>query len=280
MPDANGSHFTEAQGIVLANDSVARLRASGLSVPLLGPVPEGPHFFYEDGPELFLRRRGRGALHVTWDTNLLIDYFQFGGALWRGDSLADLIPNEHGLELEALQLIVSLWVLRDIRFHISPQVIVDSKRGNLSGLRSKQRERAWQEFCLAIALVGDDDDFRGETLILPASELERALKVVPAGNDRNLVGDAVRNRMHVFLTRDAHVLRAAEALRPFGLRIESPQELLEVLAASGAFHCMMAARHLYWPMPDQQRVYHLLKALPDETTNPDFEPVPRESSGH
>jgi hypothetical protein len=251
----------ERYGVALVDDTIRRIRAGGLRIPDNIPPVEGPHFVYEQGPHLFLGRKGHGALHIAWDTNLLIDYFAYGRELWKGDSLSELLPGERGEQLEALQIIVGLWVLRDIRFHILRRTITDSKKKELSAERREQRLAAWHEFCAAIALVGDDDEYRGETLILPRSELDRALAHVPAGNDRDLVAAAVRNKVHVFLTRDKGVLRARMALRPFGLHITSPQDLLEDLAVCGALSCLLIPQHLYWPMPDQQRVAHLVSAL-------------------
>lgn len=104
----------EGRGIRLANDTIGRIRAAGLQLHDASP-PEGPHFLYEDGPSLFLGRGGRGPLQVTWDTNLLIDYFEYGTQLWGSESLPRAVPTEQGEELEGLQVLVSLWVLRDIR---------------------------------------------------------------------------------------------------------------------------------------------------------------------
>ncbi|WP_255792038.1 type II toxin-antitoxin system VapC family toxin [Mycobacteroides abscessus] len=259
----------ERYGIALANATIRRLRAQVARPSGDLPPVEGPHFMYEQGPQLFLGRRGRGALHIAWDTNLLIDYFEHGRALWEGESLSELLPGEHGEQLEALQIIVTLWVLRDIRFHILPRTITDSKRKELSPERREQRLTAWREFCAAVRIVADEDEYRGETLILPRSELDRALAEVPAGNDRELVAAAVRNKVHVFLTRDRGVLRAGKALRPFGLYITSPQDLLEDLACCGALSCLLQPEHLYWPMPDQQRVAHLVSALLRADPNPE-----------
>ncbi|OHV03431.1 hypothetical protein [Mycobacterium talmoniae] len=251
----------ERYGIALVNDTIGRIRASGIDIPTSLAPSEGPYFRYEHGPSLFLGRKGCGALHIAWDTNLLIDYFEHGYGLWEGESLPDLVPGERGEQLEALQIIVTLWVLRDIRFHILARTIDDSKKRNLSEERRLQRRTAWREFRAAIAVVGDEDEDRGETLILPRSELDRALSSVPAGNDRDLVTDAVRTKVHVFLTRDKGVLRTRKVLWPFGLHIASPQDLLEELAACGALNCLLAPDQLYWPMPDQQRVAHLISAL-------------------
>jgi hypothetical protein len=77
-----------------------------------------------------------------------------------------------------------------------------------------------------------------------------------------LVEAAVRFRAHVFLTRDDGILKAKDALRRFGLLVAKPLDVVEELVACGAFHCLLAPRYAYWPMPDQQRVGHLIHALP------------------
>jgi hypothetical protein len=76
-----------------------------------------------------------------------------------------------------------------------------------------------------------------------------------------LVSSASRMGLHVFLTRDKGILRHRDALRPFGLLLASPLDIFEELLACGAFHCMLEPRCAYWPMPDQMRVGHLIRAL-------------------
>lgn len=255
----------EGRGVRLASDTIGRIRAGGLRLHDDASPPEGPHFLYEDGPSLFLGRAGRGPLQVAWDTNLLVDYFEYGTQLWEGESLPHVIPTEHGEELEGLQVLVSLWVLRDIRFHILPGVIVDSKKKPLAQSRRQQRLYAWEEFCAAIALVEEDDEEGYGTPVPPVGisdhEADRALSHVPAGNDRALVRDALMTGMHVFMTCDKGVLKARDSLGTLGLLLVSPLDLLEELGAAGALHCLFERQHLYWPMPDQQRVSHLIQAL-------------------
>jgi hypothetical protein len=264
----------EGWGVHLAKRVSARLRAAltddhGEHLQAYGagwPVPEGPHFVYEAGPAIFLGRRGRGPLHVAWDTNLLLDYFQFGSALWEGDGLPDSVGQDYAAELEGLQLLLGLWVFRDIRFLILPDTIEDAKK-KLSPERRGDRIRAFEEFAAALRLVGSgeadlDVPSRRGLLILPESELRRALAEVPPGFDRRLVEAAVRSGAHIFLTRDAGVLRSRNVLRPFGLLMASPLDLLEELVGCGAFDCLLKPRCAYWPMPDQQRVAHLIRALP------------------
>jgi hypothetical protein len=242
-------------------------------VPHNGSIPEGPRFDYAACPHLFLGRSGAGPLRVVWDTNLLIDYFTYGKALWEGEPLPD-IASGHGEELEGLQLIVGLWVIRDIRFHILPRVLTDAKR-RLSDERRRDREKALLEFAAALAVMDwydDDERVGGEGEDVRPSQteslfalhgLEKALLKVPEGADRDLVDETYRMGAHVFLTRDVGVLRAAESLRPLRLLIASPLDLLEVLVASGSFHCMLHPLYAYWPVPDLHRVTHLVRALPD-----------------
>lgn len=225
------------------------------------PLPEGPWFQYALGPDLFLGRRGRGPLRIMWDTNLLIDYFEYGRQIWDGESLPESLPGEYGEELEGLQLLLSVWVLRDIRFTLPEGALDDAKR-QMSGPRVQRRVRALAEFGSALEHV--DWEYADEDLpplFLPARELERALASIPVGGDRRLVGEAVRRGMHVFLTRDKRVLKAASHLRPFGLVLASPLDVLELLCACGGFHCVLDPSTVTWPIPDMQRVSHLLDAM-------------------
>jgi hypothetical protein len=240
--------------------TMSRLLRDEFAPPAEMPVIEGPHFVYEQNLDLFLGRRGRGPLRVAWDTNLLIDYFEHSRALWDGDPLPDIVPGDYGEQLEALQVVMAMWVLRDIRFYIPRRTLRDAKR-KLHQRHLEQRQQAFKEFANALSLAGDASEEReSPPMILPESELERALQDVPAGNDRGLVEESVRQRMHVFMTRDVKVLRAAPALRPLGLYIATPGDLLEQLSASGAILCLLHPRFAYWPLPDTQRVAHLYRA--------------------
>jgi hypothetical protein len=223
-------------------------------------IVEGPHFVYEQNPALFLGRRGRGPLRVAWDTNLLIDYFQHGRAVWENKSLPELVPGTYGEELEGLQIVMAVWILRDIRFYILRGTLRDAKRA-LSARRLDQRLQAFREFTDALSFVEAEEDQREPPpLLLPDSELQRVLNSVPAGDDRSLVEEAVRKRMHVFLTRDTDVLKARHKLQAFGLLIASPLDLLTEIARCGALYCLTDPEFAYWPLPDRARVAHLYHA--------------------
>jgi hypothetical protein len=171
-----------------------------------------------------------------------------------------LVPGTYGEELEGLQIIMAIWILRDIRFYILSGTIRDGKRA-LSARRLGQRLRAFREFAGALSSVeANDDEREPPPLLLPDSEFQRALRSVPIGNDRGLVEESVRQQMHVFLTRDANVLRARPALQAFGLYIASPLDLLEEITACGGLYCLTDPRFAYWSPPDRERVAHLYHA--------------------
>lgn len=264
-----GDPRKEAFGVQLLNQVSALLRTVIDEVPEVWPAPIGPDFDYDRHPSLFHGRRGRGPLHMVWDTNLLIDYFENGHALWsRGGWSSRAATYED--ELEALQFIVALWVIRDIRFHVLPRVVTDAKR-KLAERRLRDRINAWEQFAAALRLVGyGEPTFPGPSkdgvLWLPGDELAHALSRIAGQLDRALVHDAARLGAHVFLTRDQQVLAAARHFTVFGLHICSPGDLLEELVACGAFHCLLAPPYAYWPLPDQARVTHLVEALPPAST--------------
>jgi hypothetical protein len=252
----------EAYGVRLLNWASKQLREV-LEPPELTFMPIGPGFDYADCPDLFAGRRGYGPLEVVWDTNLLIDYFQHGRALWRGESLVGEL-GEYGQELEALQLIVAVWVIRELRFRVLPRVLVDAKR-RLTRERRAERVNALEKFAAALRLVRSPADEEPTSCIARSLEgndgFRRVLAQVPV-EDRPLVADAVGFDAHVFLTRDRGVIACRQALRPFGMLIATPGDLLEQLAACGALHCLMVPAAAYWPLPDQARVTHLINALP------------------
>jgi hypothetical protein len=174
-------------GLHLFNSMAGRMRAA-LSLlqaegtlPMLsgGPVPEGSHFVYESAPSLFSRRSGSGPLFIAWDTSLLVDYFKFGKALWEGGELPDVPDHNYRSELEGLQLLIALWILRDIRFVILPQSINDAKRSSpQSGAPADLG--AFDGFASALRLVSSgspsiDLPSRDGLLILPDSLLEHAV---------------------------------------------------------------------------------------------------------
>jgi hypothetical protein len=229
-------------------------------------TPRGPDFDFTTSHFIFAGRWGSGPLYIAWDTNILIDYFEHGAAIWTDDKLPDEMEDDLQSELECLQFIFALWAIRDIRFIVLPEVVDDAKK-KLSREGRRRRIRALVEFTQALQLVSavdpEEEIPRDGLLNLPDSVRDAALAKVPAGLDRRMITAAHRRGAHVFLTRDRGVLRAAEAFHPLGLTITSPGELFENLLVAGAFNCILNPHNSYWPLPDQQRVAHLIRALPD-----------------
>lgn len=256
----HSDRFAEQRALELVSDVAAQLAASLGSATTSRHV-EGPHFVYDEGPELFGHRQGRGPLLIAWDTNLLIDYFDHGAALWRGEDLTGSSA-AHSEQLEALRLIMALWVVRDIRMMVLPATITDARKGRVRPDRQLRRAEAFAQFTAAITLVGGDYAPPPGPPKLPLRVLEDALHAVPEGGDRNLVRQAVKIGAHVFLTCDLKVLKAAEQVRPFGTVLASPQDMLELIAAAGGLWCLQNPRaHLHWPMPDLHRVTLLTRAI-------------------
>jgi hypothetical protein len=227
----------------------------------------GPHFMYEEAPHLFLGRRGMGPLEVVWDTNVLLDYLEHGGALWEG--VLQLDDEDYAAELEALGLIINLWMRRDIRFRVLLRSIHDAKR-TLSTQRQHLRARAIDELAAALTLDAwpelgaPRETEQAAHIALPRSAAERLLERLPSGADRDLVIEALGLGAHVFLTRDRGLLTRASDLQRLGLLIASPLDLLEQLAECGALLAVLRPETVYWPLPDLQRTSHLIQALPSD----------------
>jgi hypothetical protein len=141
---------------------------------------------------------------------------------------------------------------------------VSDARRALSLGREQQRARAARKVAAALAhdVWGDELDRRRSPLVISSRALRETLDQLPLGNDRELVRESLDSGAHVFLTRDKGVLRCARLLKPLGLLIASPLDLLEELVSCGAMLAVMRPESMYWPVPDLQRMSHLIEALP------------------
>ncbi|WFB87541.1 MULTISPECIES: hypothetical protein [Streptomyces] len=227
-------------------------------------------FDYATAPQIFLRREGIGPLHMAWDTNILVDYLQYGKALWGDESLGIENP-EYASQVEAVGRIMDpLFCFWDIRIHLFGEILDDAKR-ELSIERRSEREHALERFARALMFAdwseesgerGDlesdypqDSLFAAEELIQPLNATRQSLTAaLPNGHDRILVTEAVKRGMHVFLTRDRGILRAAPLADRLGLLILSPVEFLQLFEESG-----LSA--LQFPAPDLARISKVIEAL-------------------
>jgi hypothetical protein len=218
---------------------------------------EGGCFEYERCPDIFLGRLGRGPLRVAWDTNILVDYACFGGAMWDDDEPFDpLVEDEAYREnLIAFQALMELWSVRDIRIHVFDRQLTDAKR-QLTAERASARMRQVEEITAALYCVRQDTD-RWEPAVDEAMPAPSSLSWMEPGADRELLEAVIDAGCHVFLTRDHGVLRNAGALEAYWLVALCPADLLDRLAAGGEFGFTSSGAFL---IPDSHKWTHLMAA--------------------
>jgi hypothetical protein len=234
-------------------------------IRLLGRMNRvGPHFDYELAPHLFSGRVGEGPLEIMWDTNVLIDYLQFGEDIWEDEAI-EVDYEEYAGDLDALRVIIQLWQRRDLRFTVS-ELSIDDARRRLGRDRRRRRAAAVDQIAAALTLDrwnGDADSPRSAPA-WQTSQATRAaaMRKLPTGTDRALVAEALASDRHVFLTRDAEILGAKRDLSACGLLLARPLDLLEELAACGGLDAMLEPGSMWWPLPDLQRTSQLRAAVP------------------
>jgi hypothetical protein len=231
----------------------------------LGPMNRvGAHFDYRLAPHLFSGRVGEGPLRIMWDTNILIDYLQFGEEIWEDEAI-EVDDEEYAGDLDALRVIIQVWQRRDLRFTIS-ELSVDDARSRLASARRRERATAIDQVAAALSLDrwDEDEDPSGSTPAWHASAPTQAaaMRKLPTGLDRELVAEALTSNQHVFLTRDAKILKAHRDLSVCGLLLARPLDLLEEITACGGLDVMLEPRSMWWPLPDIQRTSHLRAAVP------------------
>jgi hypothetical protein len=229
---------------------------------------EGGGFQYEDCPAVFSGRIGYGALRMAWDTNILIDYAQYGELIWTDENFNPPVPEgRYQEELVALKEIMNLWMLRDIRIRMPFRQIWDAKLrlgSKPKELRERETEqflktreiRLWQleQFQAALACVSLD------------AEIDAAVEpfgVLPEGSsndewDKSLVEEGIATGCHVFLTGDQKLRkRLASAAHDSFVAILSPTELLDFLANAGE---LSIAKVGQWVLPDTHKFSHIMDA--------------------
>lgn len=217
---------------------------------------EGGGFLYENCLEVFLGRNGYGPLRIAWDTNILIDYAEFGDLMWGEDE-------EHGFdppitdalyhqELVALDTLVQLWMIRDIRVRAPQRQINDARRE----LNESQWELRTTQLHHLLAAI--------ECTQLDSESLENVspFPTLPEGSannewDASLVAEAVATGCHVFLTRDDRLERRLSSIaRESFLVIMSPSALMKALEDAGELG-FGGEGHI---MPDNHKWLHFMKA--------------------
>lgn len=168
-----------------------------------------------------------GPLVIALDSNALIDLQEHGNLLLNGDVPAE-VDAQYARDLAGLADILNLWLLRDIRFVVTPRSLTDAKRmsqrfldGRLPAVEAIAQSLAFQ--------------FGDWTYPPPSERAERRLgaeKGLPAGADRDLVLEAQAIGAHVFLTRDQLVLKRVSLSGP-RMAVVSPAWLAGELVRAG-----------------------------------------------
>lgn len=227
-----------------------------------GPVESYGHFAYGDIPDIFLGRRGRGPMRIAWDTNILLDYLQHGFNMWDGLELP-VKEGKYRADLEALDALLNLSILLDIRFFLFDRALVDAKK-SLTPERRQQRSLAIDRFAEALYFSdyelpdhnNDHDLMQPETVAMSVDHHRHRehLSLLPDGHDRMLVMEALDRDIHIFMTRDQGILRHAERFIPLGLLLASPSGLCDLIDE---------ARIPIPPVPGQDlaRISRLIEAL-------------------
>lgn len=164
-----------------------------------------------------------GPMVVAVDSNVLIDFQKHGNDLLDED--LQVTEAKYAEELHCLGTLLNLWMLRDIRFVVTPRARTDAKRdmpgfdGMIDGL-AEALAFQYGDWTVPAPSHGPD--------LLPVGD-EHGL---PDGADRDLVLEAQAAGAHVFVTRDGQVLRRAALTGP-PMRIWAPSDLADELLRSG-----------------------------------------------
>ncbi len=168
-----------------------------------------------------------GPLVVALDSNALIDLQQYGSVLLN-DDLPD-VEDAYAENLAGLTEILNLWLLRDIRFVVTPRSLTDAKKltqrfldRRLPAVEGIARSLQFQfgDWTAAAPSHGGGPRARGEETGLPV------------GADRELVLEAQAVGAHVFLTRDQLVLDRVSLTGPV-MAIVTPRALAAELLGAG-----------------------------------------------
>lgn len=164
-----------------------------------------------------------GPLVVALDSNLLIDLQQYGHELLVDE--ISVIEEKYAEELESLGTLLNLWMLRDIRFVVTPRARSDARRsapGFEALIDGLAESLAFQFGDWTVAAPSS-----GPRLVPVGEELG-----LPDSADRDLVLEAQSAGAHVFLTRDRRVLRNTSLTGP-ALRVLAPSEVADELVIAG-----------------------------------------------
>lgn len=196
----------------------------------------GPGFCYVANRDLY---RGSGSLVdgpmlVGLDSNILFDLEKHGLALIEDELPDDLSDNELQ-ELEGLQQVLDLWMVRDLRFIVVSRTRADFKRSPTAA-RLAERDQLFSriEATLAFQLDGWGEAAEGAAWDrLPSAEAHAAFERIPSELDQLMVRSAWEAGVDIFVTRDLAVLKAQRDVPADYPLVLSPSGLAERLDGLG-----------------------------------------------
>lgn len=171
-----------------------------------------------------------GPLIVSLDSSILIDFQQYGCQMVNDEVCVDEV--KYATELASLAWLIDLWLVRDIRFIVTPRSYTDAKR--VTDRFLSQRGPTIRALAESLSFqVGDFSEIAPSerSNLIPYPNVEG----LPDCADRDLVAEAVSVGAHVFLTRDVKLVANVRVPGEV-LFVGLPSELEGALEVAGVTH--------------------------------------------
>lgn len=168
-----------------------------------------------------------GPLVIALDSNVLID-FQQHGHLLLNEELPD-VDKTYAEDLVGLMSLLNIWLLRDIRFVVTPRSLSDAKTVNQRFL--DRRLPAIEAIASSLAFQFGDWTVTAPSYAGAPAPVGKETGLAP-GADRDLVLEAQAVGAHVFLTRDRPLLDRV-ALSGSAMVIVAPHVIADQLLSAG-----------------------------------------------
>lgn len=228
-------------------------------------------FCYDIDRSLFLGWQvSDGPLVVAFDTNILIDLAERGRAVFDGDELPPEVLEPNRTHLVELARLLELWLTRDIRFVPLTRSLTDVGKG-MSPERHALRSETMSKLRESLSFQSDSWE-QGTTDPTDDAHVDLANAIsaseIPPTADREMVQEACRLGVDVFLTQDDRLILRGRRLADGVPRIESPTSLmarLDRLGVSQLSGGRVAHKGCHYPpvdlLPSMNKWNGLLSAL-------------------